>query len=238
MCTVSYISSDTGCIITSNRDEHTSRPIAFRPNEEFINNYKIIYPKDPKAGGTWFAVREDGVAVVLLNGAFQKHTPFGKYRMSRGLVLLEVISNIRPDTHFFDMDLTRIEPFTLILFDGIRLLELRWDGKLKHQKTLDVNGNYIWSSVTLYDKKATRQREYLFDEFLKEKKWTNKSSIVDFHMGHNKDFENGFVIDRSNGLKTVSITQVVFNEEEMDLSHLDLINGAETTTTSCIKLYV
>jgi uncharacterized protein with NRDE domain len=238
MCTVSYISSDTGCIITSNRDEHTSRPIAFRPQEEIINNYKIIYPKDPKAGGTWFAIREDGVAVVLLNGAFQKHIPFGKYKMSRGLVLLEIISNKQPDDHFFNMDLTRIEPFTLILFKGTHLLEMRWDGKSKHEKTLDVNGNYIWSSVTLYGEKATQKREHLFNEFLKDKKWVNENSIVDFHMGHDNDFENGFVIDRSDGLKTVSITQAVFNEEEMGLSHIDLLNDTKTTATSCIKLYV
>jgi uncharacterized protein with NRDE domain len=238
MCTVSYISSDTGCIITSNRDEHASRPIAFQPKEEIINNYMIVYPKDPKAGGTWFAIREDGVAVVLLNGAFQKHTPFGKYRMSRGLILLEVISSNQPDIHFFDMDLTRIEPFTLILFDGNRLLEMRWDGKSKHQKMLDVKGNYIWSSVTLYSEKATRQRELLFTEFLKEKKWINENSIVDFHMGHDNDFENGFVINRNDGLKTVSITQAVFNDEELELSHIDLLNDAGKTATSCIKLYV
>lgn len=238
MCTVSYISSNTGSIITSNRDEHTSRPIAFRPQEEIINNYKIIYPKDPKAGGTWFAIREDGMAVVLLNGAFQKHTPFGKYRMSRGLVLLEIISNDQPDIHFFNMDLIRIEPFTLILYDGKQLLEIRWDGKSKHWKKLDVNENYIWSSVTLYNKKATRQREHLFNEFLREKKWVNENSIVDFHMGHDNDFENGFVIDRNDGLKTVSITQAVFNEEELSLSHIDLINDTETKATSCIKLYV
>jgi len=238
MCTVSYISNDTGCIITSNRDEHASRPIALQPKEEIINNYKIVYPKDPKAGGTWFAIREDGVAVVLLNGAFQKHTPFGKYRMSRGLILLEVISSNQPDTHFFDMDLTQIEPFTLILYDGTSLLEMRWDGKSKHWKMLDVNRNYIWSSVTLYGEKATRQRELLFKAFLKEKKWINENSIVDFHMGRDNDFENGFMINRNNGLKTVSITQAVFNDEDLELSHIDLINDAEKTATSCIKLYV
>ena len=115
---------------------------------------------------------------------------------------------------------------------------MRWDGKSKHWKTLDAHGNYIWSSVTLYDEKTTRQREHLFNEFLKEKKWLNENSIVDFHMGYDNDFENSFVIDRSDGLKTVSITQAVFNEEELGLSHIDLIDDTETSRTSCIKLYV
>jgi hypothetical protein len=29
----------------------------------------LIFPKDPKAGGTWFVANADGVILVLLNGA-------------------------------------------------------------------------------------------------------------------------------------------------------------------------
>jgi hypothetical protein len=34
----------------------------------------VIYPKDPKAGGTWYVVDENGTVLVLLNGAEEKHT--------------------------------------------------------------------------------------------------------------------------------------------------------------------
>lgn len=237
MCTVSYISYHNKCIITSNRDEHVSRPAAFQPAEELINNYKIIYPKDPKGKGTWFAIREDGVALILLNGAFQKHIPKPRYAMSRGLVLLKIIGEVEPQAQFSKMDLSQIEPFTLILFDGSQLLEFRWDGTIKHRKELNPNGNYIWSSVTLYNEEVSLQRKQLFEEFLKKNEWLNENSIIDFHMNNNNDFENGFVIDRESGLQTVSITQAVIQKDEMDFTHFDLLNTETNARTSCLKLY-
>jgi hypothetical protein len=192
--------------------------------EEIINGYRVTYPKDPKGGGTWFAIREDGVALVLLNGAFWKHLPNGPYAMSRGLVLLKLMGKARPEAQFFKMDLTRIEPFTLILFHGHKLVEMRWDGKMKHQKGLDPNGDHIWSSVTLYDQEVAQQRKLLFDGFLKEKENKDENGILDFHRSNNYDFENGFATHRNNGLRTVSITQAVFNGAKVGLSHFNLLD--------------
>ena len=58
-------------LITSNRDEHIMRKNALAPAEQDINGKKVVFPKDPKAGGSWFAVAEDGAVVVFLNGAFR-----------------------------------------------------------------------------------------------------------------------------------------------------------------------
>lgn len=237
MCTVSFISHNNKYFITSNRDEHASRPIAFHPREDRINNFQVIYPKDPKGGGTWFAIREDGVALVLLNGAFQKHIPRNKYAMSRGLVLLNIISASDPEFHFNEMDLGQIEPFTLIFFNGNHLVEFRWDGATKYRKKLEPGGNYIWSSVTLYSKEVVRHREQLFKDFLLKNEWLNQESIINFHLNNNDDFENGFVIDRENGLQTVSITQAVIKKDELDFTHFDLLNPETNSHTSCLKLY-
>lgn len=237
MCTVSFISHDNTYFITSNRDEHASRPIALHPKEDRINNLKVIYPKDPKGGGTWFAIREDGVALVLLNGAFQKHIPGKKYAMSRGRVLLHIIAESNPEAQFGKMDLSQIEPFTLIFFDGNHLVELRWDGAAKYRKELEPGGNYIWSSVTLYSEKVVRHREQLFKDFLSKNEWLNENSIIDFHLNNNDDFENGFVIDRESGLQTLSITQAVMKKDEFDFTHFDLLNAGTNPHTSCLKLY-
>jgi hypothetical protein len=40
----------------------------------------LIFPKDPKAGGTWFVANADGVILVLLNGADEKHEVQFPYR--------------------------------------------------------------------------------------------------------------------------------------------------------------
>ncbi len=73
MCTVSFVSSNDKIIITSNRDEKVIRPSAIEPKNYSINNKDIIFPKDPKAGGTWYAIDENGTVLVLLNGASEKH---------------------------------------------------------------------------------------------------------------------------------------------------------------------
>ena len=57
---------------------------------------KIIFPKDPKAGGTWYAIDEFGTILVLLNGADEKHKVQLPYRKSRGLIVLDIISSGSP----------------------------------------------------------------------------------------------------------------------------------------------
>ncbi len=224
MCTVSFISYQDTIFITSNRDEHISRPGSFVPKVETINNCKVIFPKDPKAGGTWIAVNENGIGAVLLNGAFEKHVRKERYVMSRGLVLLDIVSSEQPTLLLETIDLRGIEPFTLILFDGSELIEFRWDEHLKHSKKMDVNQNHIWSSTTLYTKDAIAYRKSLFDQFISQNKVFTKENIIAFHSNNNNDYENGFVINRNDILKTFSITQLVFHHSTIELNHLDLMN--------------
>lgn len=209
--------------MTSNRDEHISRPQSYEPKKEEINNCKVIFPKDPKAGGTWIAVNENGIGAVLLNGAFERHIPTGNYARSRGLVLLEIISSKTPYDYLGTMDLNQIEPFTVILFDGKTLIEFRWDGNIKHKKDLDVNKNHIWSSATLYSQEAIAHRRRLFNQFIAKNSAFNKDNIIDFHSNNHNDFENGFIINRDETLKTFSITQLVFDRNKVELNHLDLL---------------
>ncbi len=225
MCTVSFIAADGNkYMITSNRDEHISRPLSFRPKEEVINNCKLAFPKDPKAGGTWFAINEHGAVGVLLNGAFHKHVPSGGYAKSRGQVLLEIVSTSLPMRRLKEIDLENIEPFTIILFQNYELLEFRWDGTRKYFKDLSIAQNYIWSSATLYNKEVRLHREGLFSKFLKQNGTIDPGTIIDFHSNNNDDPENGFVINRTSGLKTFSVTQAILEKDVIVLDHVDLIN--------------
>lgn len=225
MCTVSFISRNNRYFITSNRDEHISRPLAFEPQEEVFNSIKVLFPKDPKAGGTWFAINENGYVGVLLNGAFVRHKSRGNYAKSRGLVLLDVISSQDPESELEKMELNAIEPFTLVLFNTSNLIEFRWDGQEKHFKTLNTAQSYIWSSVTLYDELVIHQREQLFEGFLEHKTDVDAADVIDFHSNNHEDYENGFIIDRETGLKTFSVTQAVIQDEDALLRHIDLFKG-------------
>ena len=223
MCTVSFIYSGGRHFITSNRDEHVSRPLALQPQEETIGSAKVLFPKDPKAGGTWFALKENGSVAVLLNGGFVNHVPVGNYARSRGLVLLDVIASEQPYDLLEEMELFNIEPFTLILFNG-SLLEFRWDGHQKYYRPLDATKNHIWSSATLYTDEVIEHRRELFEKFLDGKTQIAGSSVVDFHSNNHDDLENGFIIDRDSGLKTFSVTQAVLDDDEIVMRHLDLLN--------------
>lgn len=224
MCTVSYIASGAKRFLTSNRDEHISRPPALPPAEEIINNCKVIYPKDPLAGGSWFAINQNGAAAVLLNGAFTKHARPEKAGISRGLILLNLISHAAPLFQFNRIELNGVEPFTLVLFEHKLLTELRWDGINKFRKDLNPDENFIWSSVTLYDLQTIRKRERLFDQFLLSYPEPDEENVIDFHSNNYNDFENGFIINRKDALKTFSITQVIFEEPDVRMKHFDLIN--------------
>ncbi|RIV67417.1 NRDE family protein [Flagellimonas aequoris] len=223
MCTVSFMSQGDTYLVTSNRDEHISRPRSLEPKEETVGPMRVLFPKDPRAGGTWFAVNEVGVVAVLLNGAFVGHLPNGNYAKSRGLIVLDVISSKKPEQMLEQMDLCRIEPFTLVLFNS-RLLEFRWDGNQKYFRPLDKSKNHIWSSATLYQDAVIEHRARLFDRFTKENTLIKPQDVLNFHSNNHDDFENGFIIDRETGLKTFSVTQVVLDEEETLMRHVDLLN--------------
>jgi uncharacterized protein with NRDE domain len=228
MCTVSFVSRNGKTIITSNRDEKMARPAAFEPNIYLINNQKICFPKDPKAGGTWFATTENGKILVLLNGAEKTHIDENysnkSYQKSRGLIVLEIISN-NPSLDFWhEMDLQNIEPFTLILFEQEKLFQLRWDEKQKETIELNTNNPYIWSSSTLYSAEIQQKRELWFKAFLEDKKEISSSQLIDFHSNkQNETNQNGLIINRNNITKTQSITQAIAEKNKITVLYQDLI---------------
>ncbi len=236
MCTVSFVSLQHSAIITSNRDENIQRQNAAAPAFHILNNKRTIFPKDAKAGGTWFAAANDGTVGVLLNGAFVKHIAAASYRKSRGLILLEIIEAVLPLNFFKEIDLACIEPFTLILYQHGSLHELRWDGNDKHESALSISGNYIWSSSTLYSEEVSKLRKNLFDAFITDEKNITAEIVRNFHETDHGDTENGFIINRQTGIKTFSITQAVVQGTVIDFSHHDLLHHKQFKETIAISL--
>lgn len=231
MCTVSFVRANESVIITSNRDEHIERENAAAPELHLLPGKKMIFPKDARAGGTWFAATDSGVVAVLLNGAFKKHIPRPPYRKSRGLILLEIAGAGEPLGFFEELDLDNIEPFTVVLYQPGQLHELRWNGTNKYKKELDIAGNYIWSSSTLYSDKIIAAREKLFQRFLHLPAAVSVNGIHDFHNNNNGDAENGFVINRQTGMRTFSITQAVVDCAAISFLHTDLLQQKNYSET-------
>lgn len=226
MCTVSFVSSNGKTIITSNRDEKVLRPSAIEPKNYQINTKNVFFPKDPKAGGTWFAVDENSNVLVLLNGAEEKHILKEKYNRSRGLIVLELIGETSPLKMWQTIDLENVEPFTLVLFEDQKLYQLRWNEIEKTTLALDVTKNHIWSSSTLYSAAIREKRANWFNTFLDTKPEVNEAELFNFHRyTEEENTEHGLVINRNDALKTLSITQAVVEKNKVQMSHYDLMKN-------------
>lgn len=234
MCTVSFVYSNNKIIITSNRDEQVIRP-ALEPKNYLINQKQVYFPKDPKAGGTWFAVDEHANVIVLLNGASEKHQWNPPYRKSRGLIVLDIIGATAPKLKWETIGLENIEPFTIVLYCQNDLFQLRWNGVEKESVKLNSKENYIWSSSTLYPKNIRETRAHWFANFLNTKKEINENELFDFHRyTEDANKENGLVINRDNLLQTLSITQTVIEKNKVVVLYHDLLGSKETSQSFLI----
>ncbi|WP_293890135.1 NRDE family protein [Flavobacterium sp.] len=232
MCTVSFVNTNGKIIITSNRDERIVRPNAIEPKNYGINNKKIIFPKDKKAGGTWFAIDEHATILVLLNGADEKHIPKETYRKSRGLILIDLISCKSAIEEWKNIDLKNIEPFTLVLFENQKLYQLRWNEIQKSTTELNSNQSHIWSSSTLYSKEIREERANWFYTFLDIKPEVNADELFNFHRyTEEENTQHGLVINRNDALKTLSITQAVIEKNKVEIHYNDLIAKQDFSNT-------
>ncbi|MDP4245407.1 MAG: NRDE family protein [Bacteroidota bacterium] len=226
MCTVTYIPSEGDIYLTSNRDERPGRHPALFPHRSGSGKEQLLYPKDSEAGGSWIALKNTGDAAVLLNGAFVKHRRTAAYRLSRGLVFLEIARAVDPPEAFGAIDLAGIEPFTLILFAGGLLFECRWDGLDRHVARLCPGSPHIWSSSTLYDEKAAKAREQRFGDWRQVTPRVDGNSILDFHRSEERigDDREGSLAGQGK-IATVSITSIRIADGGSSMRYIDLRTG-------------
>ncbi len=225
MCTVTYIPSGSHIILTASRDEQKERPAARIPGIYRLNNMELLFPKDEPAGGTWFAINENGAAVVLLNGALENHIPQTSYRKSRGLILLDLTATCSPVNAFDQMDLDQIAPFTLIISEEGNLWVCRWDGTFKMMNKKNARIPHIWSSVTLYDPAAIAKREKWFADWLSLNPKPSAEDMLRFHQeAGDGNPHHDLLMNRNNKLFTHSISIAHISASQARFQYLDLLN--------------
>jgi hypothetical protein len=194
------------------------------------NNVKLIYPKDELAGGTWIGTSDKDRLVCLLNGGFENHHRNNYYKMSRGVVVKNILSVDNPLQYIADFDFENIEPFTIVLVDWYKELmayELVWDGSQKHLQKLPQKPR-IWSSSTLYSEQMKADRKIWFYDWLKENKDYTRQAILTFHQSTDKGTRETTLKMKRAFVETVSLTSVVVSNENKSLKYLDLLNALET----------
>jgi Transport and Golgi organisation 2 len=232
MCTVTFIPrNNSSFVVTSNRDEAPGRKTV-PPQKYTLEETQILFPKDEVAGGTWIGVSDKKRFICLLNGGFTAHNRAAKYRMSRGIVVTQLLVavNIREAISAFNF--TGIEPFTIILITykaETNLFELVWDGNKAHftEKPLQP---HIWSSSLLYTPKMKQLRETWFSEFMAETKKPSNAEILKFHTEAGiGDPSTNLLMDRD-FVKTKSITQIQKDQAAVSMYYKDLQENLQTTT--------
>lgn len=223
MCTVTIIpKGKNDFILTSNRDEAPNRT-AFAPYIYSIEGTRMLFPKDKLAGGTWIGVSDKNRLICLLNGGFTFYERKADYRMSRGVVVKDLLASDNVVDSIENYNLDNVEPFTLVIADWntrLKFFELVWDGTQKHFTTLPIEPK-IWSSSTLYSEAMKKERLQWFEDFKAENELDSKA-MMNFHNTageDNKDY--GVVMDRHH-VKTTSITQVEKTDDIVEMRFNDL----------------
>lgn len=228
MCTLTYIPTAQGFILTHNRDESQWRETAAPPQTYEKHGLTLLFPKDGRAGGTWIVETKDRVA-CLLNGAFEKHHHQPPYRLSRGIVLLDLFrfETILDFSSKYDLD--SIEPFTMIEIQMGNLSVLRWDGI----QTFIENPKkepQIWSSSTLYDAGIQMARRQIFSTFIEQHTQPTAEEILLFHKtGRTGSSQYDLIMEKPNGVKTLSISQIIHSDNNRQFIYEDLVANKQST---------
>lgn len=227
MCTVSFIPrSNNDFILTSNRDESPNRN-TLAPQLYEVNGVKLLFPKDETAGGTWIGASTKKRLICLLNGGFVAHQPTENYRLSRGLVVTELLTSDNIAEKIITFNFKGIEPFTIILVDwsvDLSLNELVWDGENIHfsKKLLQPT---IWSSSLLYSDKVKKKRETWFSEFIHSNKVLREEEIINFHKTAGEgDKETNLIMDKI-FVRTKSITEFSKRNGVNEMRYEDLMTN-------------
>jgi len=217
MCTLTFFPLAKGqFILTTNRDEQPERK-TLPPMEYNHDGTTLIYPKDEKAGGTWIGANTNGRVASLMNGGKVPHVRKNSYRLSRGVVMKELLQTADVTIFFEQFNFTDIEPFTIILIDpqnqsttNFEVYELIWDEKKLHISTLPWKPQ-IWSSTPLYTREVHQNRVLWFKKFIDDTSQITPEAIWNFHhFAGNGDKNNDLIMDRG-FIHTKSITQFKYD---------------------------
>lgn len=231
MCTVTFLPKENDCfIITSNRDETPKRK-TIPPKIYTIDGVKLVFPKDELAGGTWIGTSEKNRLICLLNGGFTKHKRANSYKMSRGILVKNLLTSDDAIAQINDFSFEGIEPFTIILIDwnnGLQLHELVWTGVERHFTEL-AQKPHIWSSSTLYTNEIKNLRKQWFVDWLKENKEFYSQEIIKFHQDKTKGNTEISLKMKRDAVETVSTTCIEKSSENIIISYTDYLMSSNSS---------
>lgn len=224
MCTVTFIpKTKSNFVLTSNRDESPERS-TIPPEKYKVGQVHLLFPKDELAGGTWIGVSHLKRMICLLNGGFESHKRASKYRMSRGVIVTDLLTKEDATAAINEYDFTDVEPFTIVWVDWantLQLFELVWDGTQSYFEEKPLTPQ-IWSSSLLYTSEVKRKREQWFSNFLMKHTSPSEEELLNFHkLAGDGNPETDLIMNRG-FVQTKSISQILKKDSDICFRYEDL----------------
>lgn len=210
MCTISWLVKNGELSILFNRDESIKRPQAEVPRLYEGDGHLFLAPRDPLGGGTWLALRADGIAIALLN--HYSAEPPKLSRMSRGKLVWQLAATADFATRRATLlgSLDGISPFHLLSLRQGAIHIDTWDGRaLVSQEAPWPLGMFTTSSSEAA--RVCSRRARVFEEIKKKCITPTAMALMRFHQSVNHcDPDSSVLMDRGER-RTLSQSLVEFD---------------------------
>ena len=177
MCTVTLLPIEqTNCMgvrIGCNRDESLLRPAALTPRERSFGRRSAILPIDPESNGTWIAVNDAGLAMVVLNRNRKGATATNKVaKRSRGTIIPSLLhcETIDEATGAAEsLDINDFAPFRLLMISQDKFVEIDSSLPTRSCSPRRLDQAWIFTSSGLGDEVVEGPRTKLFRRVFSER---------------------------------------------------------------------
>ena len=220
MCTITYLPTSEGYVITQNRDESPLREPALFPRQKNTERQKLLFPKDPEGSGSWFVSEKSGTTACIMNGVYHSDKTSADFKHSRGLVPFHFFEYKSVETFLNNYAFEGIQGFTLIVVSADSVHKIHWNEvSIDHQSYAPQP--LIFQSNPLYNPEQKAMRRSWFLDWIKN---NPEDSILDFHKHQRQDNPTESILMDRQIVKTVSIIQRHFSPTSGLIKYAELEN--------------
>jgi hypothetical protein len=221
MCTATWLTRPGAFHLFFNRDELRTRERATPPQAAESGGIRFLAPRDGRAGGTWLAAAEHGLALALLNRSDGRVPPEAA---SRGRLIPRLIAAGDPGelaARLGREDLAALPPFRLAAFwFAPRAATLAtWDGDRLACEPLADSG--LLASSGLGDRLATEHRARLWGELHADGRAPDPARLREFHRAHGGGPSAWSVCMHRDEAETASSAEIRIDDAEVSLRYVD-----------------
>lgn len=212
MCTVTWDHSGDEYEVFCNRDEQRSRLRAIAPRTAQQKGVSCIAPIDGNFGGTWIGVNDRGLTLCLLNAS---PADGASGRISRGLLVLELLASASPESVLYTLKHTNLEDysaFTLVVVASrMPVMSTHWDQSSKPLPITHESAHGVISSSSFEPDGVIKRRVDLYTR-------TARRGAA-YHASHENGPGASSVCMHREDAETVSFTRVSVTTHNVSLAY-------------------